>query len=191
MEPLMISAIISVLLLIFILQRADIEFIVDSGTRVYLSLIFLKYDITPKKKGIVRQLRMLKLATPIYKALTHAISKSDIILCEDLLQDNSDIGATELSHSGATAIDDMGDHSKKQAFISDNAAKALLSLPLYITVYSLLAPISARAASFKRGGKSDAELYIKFSIRVISLINSAIIFLYYYIRSRIKKLAKA
>lgn len=191
MAPLLISAIISAIVLIFILPRADIEIVVDGGAMIYISLIFFKYNITPKKKGIARQIRMLKFAAPVYKVLSYAIPKSDITVCENLLQDDCDIRASAISREGEPAKYILHEHSMGQVYISGNAGRTLMSLPLYVMLYSLLAPLSARAASFSLDGKNDAELYIKISIRVIYLIISAIIFLYYYIRSRIKKQAKA
>ncbi len=163
--PLFAICIISIILML-LLQRADLEIIKADRTRVYLGLTFFKYKIpTDKKKGGIREsLRFLRLRIPLYRAFNFILPRCDVKVCERLLPTDA---PGELS--------------------------SFVFLPFYFTVYSLFAFAKSRAKSFiidKDGPADNISLHIRIKFRLIFLIISALIFLYYYIVTRLKESLK-
>lgn len=164
--PLFTLCIISIILML-LLQGADLEIIRTDRLHVYLGLTFFKYKIpTERKKGGVREsLRFFRFRLPIYRALGFLLPRCDVTVSERLLPTDA-----------------------------PGQLSSFLFLPFYFTVYSLLAFVKSRARSFSIVSRDEMRenisLHVRVKFRLIFLIISALIFLYYIIVTRFKERVK-
>lgn len=155
-------------LLLIILQEADLRITYKDILRVRISLTIFAITFSKTHEenlSLAKSIKAIKNAPLLFKATKFAIK-------------HTDVKVIELSRSAR--------HSNS----------ILAPIPVIATASSILAYISANARSFsmpKDRNNSEAEqtaVDILFKTRVLSLIISAVIFLYYIAKRKIRRVIK-
>ena len=157
-------------ILLIILQVADLRIIYNDDFKVRISLTIISITFLNKsseKLSIKKTFRAVKNIPLLLRAARYAIKRSDVKVIE-------------LSYASRPSISDT----------------LFASIPILISASSILAYISANAASFSipedQGNiESDTQAVdILFKTRVLNLIISVLIFLYYILKRKIRRAIK-
>ena len=157
-------------LLLIILQEANLKITYKDNLRVRISFTIFaitfsssKYD----KRSLNKTLKALKAIPLLLKASSFALKRSDV-------------NVIKLSRASHPSISDT----------------FLIAIPILISASSILAFISANARSFNipddQGNieGETQEVDILFKTRVLYLIISALLFLYYILKRKIRRAIK-
>ena len=157
-------------LLLIILQEADLRITYKDILRVRISLTILAITFSrthEKNLSLAKSIKAIKNIPLLFKATKFALKRADVKVIEL---------SRATHHSTANTI--------------------LAAIPVIATISSILAYISTNARSFSiptNQDKSESDrdaVDILFKTRVMSLIISAMIFLYYIAKRKIRRAIK-